>query len=84
MTTLNGQKLTYDYQKLDEYLTKMIEPQGLNELFRILHCEFTKTLIIAYNMDSSGSNAVNDHLLSITSLDEFFHILGTMEKGGES
>ena len=77
-------QLTFDYQKLDEYLTKWIDPQRLNELFRILHCEFTKTLIIAYNEGSSQGNAVNDELLSLTSLDEFFHILGNLEKGGES
>lgn len=76
--------MTYDYEKLDEYLAEWIDPQRLNELFRILHCEFTKTLIIAHNMDSSSGNAVNDHLLSITSLDELFQILGNMKKGGES
>ncbi len=62
----------------------MIGPQRLNELFRILHCEFTKTLIIAYNDVSSDGNAVRDDLLNLGSLDELFWILGEMKEGGES
>ncbi len=30
-----AQNLTYDYKKLDEYFNNFIEPQRLNELFRI-------------------------------------------------
>ncbi len=80
----NGQKLTYDYTKLDEYL-KFIDPETLDQYFRALHSQFTKTLIIAFNLDSSSSGeAIDDDARYVGRLDEFFQILGNLEKGGKS
>lgn len=78
-------QLTYDYHELDEYLSKMIEPDTLDQYFRGLHTAFTRVLQDFVCTGESNDLAFMPEESQVRLLDEFFQIIGRLnkKKGGE-
>ncbi len=74
----------YDYQELDEYLSKMISPAELDEYFRGVHTAFTRVLQLLVCTGEMQDLSFMPEETGFRNLDEFFQILGNLEEGGES
>ncbi len=76
--------LNYDYQELDEYLSRMISPVELDEYFRGAHTAFTRVLQLLVCTEQMQDLSFMPEETGFRTLDEFFQILGNLEKEGES
>ena len=77
--------LAYDYAKLDEYLTKITDPHSLDQDFRGFHTAFTHVLQLLVCTREMQDLFFTPEETNARTLDEFFQILGQLQKkGGES
>ena len=74
------QNLTYDYAKLDEYLTKMIDPDTLDQSFRGFHTAFTLILQLLVCTGEMQELSFKTEATEVRDLDELFQILGQLKK----